>query len=217
MRTPSKSAAVRRALPRIHWNPVSCIAVQRHGGRPQSWPMSLNASGGTPTVASRMNSCLRVHTSGLSPDTMNGRSPNTLTRRSRPRRLPLLVGDPLQVGAVAPLFAQPHGGLAHRRRVGKRQPRRPVPPRPLLLGGVDRTERDVGVEPPRLARFIGVERLGPRRTAHQLLVDEAQVGTAEPSRLERPDVGIPHAASGPHLGQHAGVRRDRARPRRPAR
>ena len=79
MRTPSKSAAVRRARARIHWKPVPCIAVQRHGGSPQSCPLSLNASGGTPTVASSMNSCLRVHTSGLSPDTMNGRSPKTRT------------------------------------------------------------------------------------------------------------------------------------------
>ncbi len=79
MRTPSKSAAVRRARARIHWKPVDCIACQRHGGRPQSCPVSLNASGGTPTVASSMNSCLRAHTSGLSPDTMKGRSPKTRT------------------------------------------------------------------------------------------------------------------------------------------
>ena len=46
MRTPSKSAAVRRARARIHWKPVACIAFQRHGGSPQSCPVSLKASGG---------------------------------------------------------------------------------------------------------------------------------------------------------------------------
>ena len=83
MRTPSNSAAVRRARARIHWKPVLCIAVQRHGGNPQSCPVSLKASGGTPTVASSMNSSLRDQTSGLSPDTMNGRSPNTRTPAAR--------------------------------------------------------------------------------------------------------------------------------------
>ena len=34
---------------RIHGKPLAAITSQRHGGRPQSWPVSLNASGGTPT------------------------------------------------------------------------------------------------------------------------------------------------------------------------
>src|SRR5947207_1601142 len=46
---------------------------------PQSCPVGLNASGGTPTDTSRRNCCWRAQTSALSPSTMNGRSPNSAT------------------------------------------------------------------------------------------------------------------------------------------
>ena len=103
-----------------------------------------------------------------------------------PGGLPLLLGDPLQVGPIAPLLGERRRGLAHRRRVGEGQCRRPVPPRPLLVRGVDGAKRGVGVEPPRLAGLVGAERVGPGRGARQLVVHEPHVGAAQPAHLERP-------------------------------
>ncbi len=73
---------------------------QRYAGSPQSWPVALNASGGTPTDTSSMNSSARAQTSALSVPATNGRSPtdvDAMAGRIAPRLLPLLLGDPLPV------------------------------------------------------------------------------------------------------------------------
>ena len=137
----------------------------RHGGSPQSWPVSLNASGGTPMVASKRNSCCRAHTSGLSAEFMNGRSPNTRDRPRQPFGLgPLLGRDPLQVGPVGDLRAR-----------ARRAPRstRSASARASGSGhcvhgssscsAMQRSEQRVLVEPPRLRRDERVESRGARR------------------------------------------------------
>ena len=107
MRKPSYRAPYRRARDRIQANPFDAMTSARHGGRPQSCPVSLNASGGTPIVASNRNSFCRAHTSGLSAEIMNGQVAEYAHRPRQPLGLrPLFGRDPLDVRAVFGLLRQ---------------------------------------------------------------------------------------------------------------
>ena len=105
-----------------------------HVGRPQSCPVSLNASGGTPSETSSRNSRWRAQTSALSAPTTNGRSPMTVTPcAARPGRAACHcdLGDPLPVLLPQHLAPQAATRLVERGRIAIAQRRGPVAPRRL--------------------------------------------------------------------------------------
>ena len=128
-------------------------------------------------------------------------------RRPRPAtRLPLPLGDPLQVGAIAPLLAERGRGLAHRRRIGEGQGRRPVPPRPFLVArrgsrGTSRRRRATTTRwlrrretpPPAACRAPA-----PRRRS-------ADTPAAAIAILSVADLGVADARRGPHPASEAPV------------
>ena len=71
--------------------------------------------------------------------------------RRRPRRLPLRVGEPLQVGVEADLALQASPGHGQRRGLARAQAVGPVPPGLRREAIAERAEQDVVVEPVGLA------------------------------------------------------------------
>ena len=163
MRKPSYSSADRRVRDR------AATRSRRRRPRPSGTPADPSPArsprrrrAACPTEPSRSNSCCRAHTSALWPLTMNGKSPNTPTGRSfHPRPLPLLVGNPLQVGVVANL---PLETLRARRRApigrGLRRPgshsRQWRPPCSSCSARNRRSRRATSARAPRTSRSAAV-------------------------------------------------------------
>ena len=105
---------------------------------------------------------------------MNGQVAEQDHRAGRgPRRLPLILGQPLEILAVPDVIAELDTRVGEREGVAVAEPVGPFRPRRMAAAFVQGAEEGVVVEPPRL--FLGepAERARPLAAA-------AQLGVAKP-------------------------------------
>ena len=126
--------------------------------------------------------------------------------RRRARRVPLLVGDPLQVPAVQDVVREIEARLRERGRLPFPQRRGPLEPRPLTLARAQRAKEGVLIEPPGLLVDVRLKPLSPWCMRDPLAVAKPRKRLTENGLLQVTHVRVVDARRSPEaLEPHSKV------------